>query len=173
MLARSVMRAHLPSYDSIQEFEQARHDRLWDGLTLWSDGHTNSPAGAVYLLGYSVEMMLKCAYFRVLGLGISDHIGNQELKTARAKAKMLGVVHDAESFHSVLFWCDLLCAQRVAVNKPLAPPFVHRLARETGIVYDHWSVEMRYKASRTTPMMLESLIATVEWFDLNYTLLHT
>lgn len=80
------MRASLPTHDSIQEFQGARHDRMWDGMTLWLEGHTDSAAGAVYLLGYCVEMALKCAYFRVLGLQISDPITALELRAAQAKA---------------------------------------------------------------------------------------
>lgn len=172
MLACFAMRNFYPLSDSIQEFEQARQDRLWDGLTLWSDGHPNSPSGAVYLLGYSVEMALKCAYFRFLGLRISDPITKAELSTARAKAKLLGVVVDAESFHSVLFWCDLLRAERLAANKPLPLHVDQRLVSEAKIVYDRWWVEMRYKAGRTTSAVLENLIAAAEWFDRNYQQLH-
>jgi hypothetical protein len=162
------MRALLTSYDSIQEFEQARHDRLWDGLTLWSEGHSNGPPGAVYLLGCSVEIALKCAYFRVLGLRISDPL-DTELRQAPTIAKFLGVVEAPESRHSVLFWSALLRAKRRQLQRPFDPQFELRLVAETRIVYDRWCVEMRYKANKTTPAMLEAIIAAAEWFDRNYT----
>ncbi len=165
------MRNLLPQYDSIQEFEEARQDRLWDGLTLWSEGHGNSAAGATYLLGYSVEMALKCAYFRVLGLRISDPV-TAELKQAPTMAKQIGVKEAPESLHNVLFWCELLRAKRRLQQRPFDGPFERRLVAETRIVYDHWWVEMRYKAGRTTPTMLENLLSAVEWFDRNYPQLH-
>jgi len=167
------MRALLPTHDSIQEFEKARHERLWDGMTLWVEGHRESAAGAAYLLGYFVEMALKCAYFWVLGLRISDSVTGQELQVARAKAKLLGVTTPAESYHSVRFWADLLRTHRRAANDPLAPTLEQRLVAEADIVYDRWWVEMRYKANRTTAPGLERLLEAAEWFDRAYSELYT
>jgi hypothetical protein len=169
----AAMRALLPTHDSIQEFEKARHERLWDGVTLWVEGHQESAAGAVYLLGYSVEMVLKCAYFRVLGLRVSDLITSHELRSARAKAKLLGITTDAESYHSVQFWCDLLRTHRRAANDPLPPGVEQRLVAETAVVYDRWWVEMRYKANRATPPVLGRLLEAAEWFDRAYPELYT
>lgn len=167
------MRALLPQHDSIQEFEQARHDRLYDGLTLWSEGHDHSPAGAVYLLGYTVEMALKCAYFRVLKLPISDPITGSELKTARGKAAVFGITAPPESYHSVRFWCELLREQRRSDNMPLEASLDQELVAETAAVYDRWSVEMRYKASYTALGTLSRVLQAAEWFELNYVRLYS
>jgi hypothetical protein len=162
------MRTLLPLNDSIQEFEQARHDRLWDGLTLWIQGDGSNSAGSVYLLGYAVEMALKCAYFRLVGLRVSDPIARGELRTAEARARVLGVATPPESFHSVRFWCDLLRAHRSATRNPLATPLEQRLVAETGIVHDRWWVDMRYKANHTRPAELERLQEAATWFDRVY-----
>jgi len=124
------MRASLPTHDSIQEFEGARHDRMWDGMTLWLEGHTDSAAGAVYLLGYCVEVALKCAYFRVLGLQISDPITALELRAAQAKAVAYGITARTEAYHSVQFWCDLLREQRRAIGLPFESIFEQQLIDE-------------------------------------------
>jgi len=160
------MRASLPTHDSIQEFEGARHDRLWDGMTLW--GYRDGAAGAAYMLGYSVEMALKCAYFRLAGLRVFDPIARPELRSAEARARVLGLATQTESFHSVQFWCDLLCKHRHDLLSPLDPTLEQRLVTETGIVYDRWWVDMRYKAEKLSRNELEHLAAAADWFDRNY-----
>lgn len=162
------MRVLLPQHDSIQEYELARHDRLWDGLTLWSEGHSSGAAGAAYLLGYSVEMALKCAYYRVVGLRVGDPITRQELRAAEAKARILGITTSPEGYHSVQFWCDLLREHRRAGRAPLSAAIEQRLVAETRIVYDRWWVEMRYKANYTLPVELERLQQAADWFDRAY-----
>ncbi len=113
-------------------------------------------------------MALKCAYFRLAGLRVFDPIALRELRTAEARATVLGVTTARESFHSVRFWCDLLRTHRRDAQTPLAAALEQRLVAETEIVYHRWWVDMRYKANPTLPAELERLQEAATWFDLVY-----
>lgn len=164
------MRMNMPEFDSIQEYEQARSDRLWDGMALWS---TSRWPGAVYMLGYAAEIALKCACFRFAGIPIMQPIGSAELRTAYMQARHLGVTTPNESGHSVRFWRDWLVEHRRAVGRPLSPALEDSLNSAVDAIYDRWWIEMRYKQARSSPVDLEILAAAVDWIERNYVTLHT
>ncbi len=164
------MRAQMPRFDCIQEYEQARSDRLWDGMSLWS---ANRDPGATYVLGYVAEITVKCAYFRLSGFTIVQTIGHAELGTAYARAQLLGVTTPREGYHSIRFWSDLLLEHRRAVARALAPAFEGGLRGAVNAVYDRWWIEMRYKRAYSSRMDLEQLAAAVDWIDQNYVALYT
>ena len=134
------MRALMPTFDCIQEYEQARSERLWDGMSLWS---TSRDPGAVYVPGYAAEITVKCAYFRFAGFSIVQPIGHSELKTACARAKTLGVTTPWEGFHSIRFWSDLLMAHRRAAARALDAATEASLHIAVNAINDRWWVEMR------------------------------
>lgn len=159
--------------DSIQGLEDARSARFEEGLCLWL--HCDAPAnlaGAAYLLGYSIEIALKAAYFRIDGLAPADPIDRRRLGTATGKAVQLNVVTPHESFHSILFWCDALRALRVSQGSPLPPAYDRALARHARASHDRWWVGMRYQPSATSAAELDELVAAATWFDRNYPLLY-
>lgn len=159
------MRALMPTFDCIQEYEQARSDRLWDGMSLWA---TNRDPGAVYMLGYTAEVAVKCAYFRISGFSIVQPIGKAELTTAAARAKTLGVTTPYEGFHSIRFWRDLLIEHRRADGRPLAAATEAHLILVANAIYDRWWIEMRYKRAYSSRTDLEQLVAAIDWIDKNY-----
>ena len=164
------MRALMPYFDCIQEYEQATADRLWDGMSLWS---LSRDTGAIYVLGYAAEIVIKCAYFRFAGFTIVQNIGRAELGTAAARATTLGVTTPREGFHSIRFWSDLLIAQRRAAAQPLAVNVETALRSNVDVVYDRWWIEMRYKRAYSSRMDLEQLAVAVDWIDKNYLTLYT
>lgn len=164
------MRALMPTFDCIQEYEQARSERLWDGMSLWS---TSREPGAVYVLGYAAEIAVKCAYFRLSGFTIVQPIGHAELDAARARAHVLGVTTPREGFHSLRFWRDLLVEHRRAAARPLTPPTEASLSMAVNTIYDRWWIEMRYKRAYSSRMDLEQVASAVDWIDKNYTTLYT
>lgn len=164
------MRARMPTFDCIQEYEQAKAERLWDGMSLWS---SSRDPGAVYLLGYAAEIAIKCAYFRFSGFTIVQNIGHAELKTAAARASILGVSTPREGFHSIRFWSDLLIAQRHAAIRPLVFTVETELKRNVDVIYDRWWIEMRYKRAYSSRTDLEQLAVAVDWIDKNYPTLYT
>ncbi|MBK8255828.1 MAG: hypothetical protein IPK82_24575 [Polyangiaceae bacterium] len=164
------MRALMPAFDCIQEYEQARSERLWDGMSLWA---TNRDPGAVYVLGYAAEIAVKCAYFRFSGFTIVQPIGHAELNTAQARAHVLHVTAPREGFHSIRFWGDLLIEHRRAAARPLPAATEASLKVAVDAVYDRWWIEMRYKRAYSSRTDLEQLAAAVDWIDNHYVALYT
>ena len=165
------MRASMPAFDSIQGYEDARADRMWDGVALWS---LDRDHGACYLMGFAAEMALKSAYFRYQGHPIVQPIGRAELDTATSLSNVLGVTAGREGFHSVLFWVDLLLATRSARSQPLKRAAESLLRSNVQTVYDIWWIDMRYKsAAATSRHELERLAAATSWIDKNYVALYS
>jgi hypothetical protein len=159
--------------DTIDGFEDARRARLEEGLYLWA--YADAPAadaGAAYLLGYSIEIALKAAYFRVEGLAAAFPIDHQVLNTARHKVGLLGVTTPHESFHSILFWCEALRALRSSLGSALPPVADASLRLHARSSYDRWWVGMRYQPSATSAAELDELVAAASWFDSNYPVLY-
>jgi len=156
--------------ETLQDFEMAREERLWDGVSLWCSQRAQ---GGIYLLGYHAEMTLKSAYFRLTGLSIAKPIDRYVLQTALGKAKLLGVSTPHEGYHGLRFWCDLLVAERSARGIPLPSPLLNILTHQVDIISSRWSVEMRYRTPSTRPLDLESTVTAVDWLDRNFVLLYT
>jgi len=164
------MPARMPTFDCIQEYEQARLDRFWDGVSLWSTGRET---GAVYMLGYTAEIAVKCAYFRVSGFTILQPIRRAELNTAEARAKTLGVTAKPDGFHNICFWRDLLIAHRRTNGRPLDTVSEKGLMDNTKAVSDRWSIEMRYKRGYLSTSDVEQVARAVDWIDKNYVVLYS
>jgi hypothetical protein len=164
------MRARMPTFDCIQEYDQARSDRLWDGASLWC---LDRDPGAVYVLGYAAEITVKCAYFRFSGFTVAQPIGHAELNTALARAHTLGVTTPREGYHSIRFWSDLLIEHRRAATRPLAPTTEASLRVAVDAVYDCWWIEMRYKRAYSSRADLVRLAVAVDWIDKHYVTLYT
>ena len=58
--------------ETIQDMESAAEDRYWEGWELAVQGHH---VGAIYVLGYVAEMLLKINAFRVDGALPGDPVG--------------------------------------------------------------------------------------------------
>jgi hypothetical protein len=85
--------------ETVQEFDIAASEKLTSGQALIVAGDSGA---AIYLLGYSAEMLLKNAYFRLTGAALADEIESR-LKPARSSAKgshMIPNISD-ESYYSL------------------------------------------------------------------------
>lgn len=156
--------------ETLQDYELARQERLWDGVNLWLSAR---PQGGVYMLGYHAEMSLKLAYFRWQGLNVATVIDRARLDTAKAKGKVLGVTTPILGFHSLRFWRDLLEAERAAASRPLDPQLAADLHVYVNAIHARWSVEMRYGAPKSSMVDLEVVAAAVDWLDTNHSRLYT
>lgn len=150
--------------DSIQEYEAARLERLYDGLQL---SESDRPYGAVYLIGYSVELTLKVAFFRLRGYAPNYVISNADMRTAEAEAMRLRVSYGSESFHSVLFWADLVIRFRRSIGRPLRGSVESQLLKRARRLHVNWKVEMRYKRDRGSEQDYSSALNAAIWFEEN------
>lgn len=156
--------------ETLQDFELARTERLWDATSLWC---ANRRDGGIYLFGYHAEMSLKLAYFRLLGESLAYPIDAAVLRTAVAAAALLGVRTPHDGFHSLRFWRDAIIAQRRARGRALPPPLDIEFHAHVEVLAARWDVAMRYRAPTATSQDVESSAIAAEWIDRNCNLLWT
>lgn len=161
-----VLLARLSKFDTWMELEDAALHRYWDGLALLTAGEPQ-PTGAVYLLGYTFEMLMKTAYYRFNGLGPHDNTGDLLRGMAdRAETfgfKWLGNRHNTESL------ANLLVGERHAQHRPLDPHFAAELTGHAlAVSRDCWSEGLRYKSTIATEGEVADIFQRVEWLKLNY-----
>jgi len=163
MPIRSLMQS---APETIQGFEAAAEEKYEDGFNLLA---STSPGNGVYLLGYAAEMLLKCAYFRVSGLGLTVPITRQELNQARVDSTLLGVLADVEGFHNVAFWSELIIKKRLQQSRGLVAALTAELDLRSNRLSQNWFVEMRYHLLQgVTTQDLEDVLDDVVWIKSNY-----
>lgn len=160
------LRDRLPAHETITEFEIARLDRLRDSLTLRARGRR---LGAMYLLGYFIEITLKGAFFRLLGFRVSEPIRKRELKAAAdIAANDLGVRLNTEGYHSLQFWALAIIALRDHIGNPLPSGVLSELNWRSQRMNSHWTSSMRYSRDVTRREDWNRLWADAHWLNANY-----
>src|SRR5436309_1473478 len=94
--------------ECIREFEFAADARYADAIRL-ADGDRR--AGAIYIFGYVVEMVLKVAFLRLVGHGDEDPITTSTLRgyvgqSPTSTARSLGLAGSA-NLHDLTSWVNL------------------------------------------------------------------
>src|SRR5262245_6251933 len=97
--------------DSICEFSASARQRFDDGLSLAAQGRRTA---AIYLVGYTTEMILKAAYFSFSGLPHTSVLTwNGHIRPAIERAR--AVFHIAwlapGAGHNVRAWAEFLVAE--------------------------------------------------------------
>jgi len=152
--------------ETIQGFEAASEEKYEDGFNLMA---TASPGNGIYLMGYAAEMLLKAAYFRVIGLAATVPITRQHLRNARAEAAILGVVPDDEQFHNVAFWGEIVIKKRTQQARALSPVLADGLEQSTKRLSQNWYVEMRYRSIQgVSKQDVEDVLDDVIWIKSNH-----
>ena len=141
--------------------EQAAAQRFWDALTL-ATGDAGHEAGAIYLLGYVAEMLLKTAYFRVTGVPPSQNIA-PHLTAARRNASWRG-----GNLHNLHSWFALLNDARFFRGNPWGAVVAATIERRVLIVVSHWRESSRYTSLAATNAELEEAFVSVDWLLGNY-----
>jgi hypothetical protein len=160
------LRDRLPAHDTIAEFEAARFDRYHDGLILDARGRR---LGAMYLLGYFVEMTLKSAFFRLRGFCTDERITGTELKAAaKMAANDLRVSVHPEGYHGLQFWALAIIALRDHIGEPLPRDIALELNWRSQRMNSHWTSSMRYSRDITTPEDWTRLWEDAQWLDSQY-----
>lgn len=154
--------------ESVQEMELAAGQRFAEAQVLLAEGRW---AAAIYLAGYSAEMLLKCAFCYSRGASpaalVQPFFGPARHLLRRRGASAI----DHESYHSLLFWCASLRAARNYHSKPLDPLIENRLCQCTRRLYQQWWVEMRYRQDRSDANSANRVFADITWLRENYRLL--
>jgi hypothetical protein len=127
--------------ETVADFELAAEARYWDGCQLITQGHM---LGGIYLLGYSAEMILKHASFRIDRGRPGDPAGGFFGPT-RAWMQAHYPVVDREGYHNLHFWTFYLRARRRELGSPLPDELDWSLVRCVRRLYSMWSVDLRYR----------------------------
>lgn len=148
--------------ETLQLLERTLIHRYHSAKDLFSQGDYDM---TVYLLGYVAEMVLKTAYFRFRRESITRDVKDMISFARRNGRSYIAGIAD-ESYHSVLFWAELLRVERQATNRSLPSITDTYLATFSRTVYLNWWIEMRYHPNRVTRFdALEMLEATSWLFD--------
>lgn len=155
--------------DSIREFRAAARQRFNEGLMLATHGYRT---GAIYLFGYTAEMILKAAYFS-RKLADTDEIRwKEEILPAIRMGPGLSIRWPPQGQgHNVRAWAELLIIERntspVPLNASLDPGILTHGQR----IEQHWRETLRYHRNRASRQELRQVRESTEWFLVNSPLL--
>jgi hypothetical protein len=147
------------AYDSVPEMDAACNDRYWDALTCALDGRDFA---ACYLLGYAIEMLLKTACFRFLGVPVTANL-QPHLIAVRQQPRFRGV-----SLHDIQAWVDYLLDVRNRRGQPLDAALAGALVIRVATVAQHWSEVMRYRRAIPAADEANELHRQFEWLVNRY-----
>ena len=142
--------------DSIREFRASARRRYHDGLALAGAGNRTA---AIYLWGYATEMILKVAYFSLLGLAEDDVItiaGHIQPAINRGRAAPLAIAWpNAGAGHNVRAWGELLVGVRaLAAATVYQPAFAAQVQACGQRIGQFWRETLRYHKNR--PICMKS-----------------
>lgn len=149
--------------DSIQEFGAAAHQRFLDGI---SAAASERRTAAIYLWGYAAEMVLKAAYFRVIGFATTQAITFPDLQAAINQGKILGIPWPTKGQgHNVRAWAQLLVTWRATTPGWSYPPLsfgLQVLAR--GQLFERlWIESLRYHKNTAYLFEVTQIREATEW----------
>lgn len=133
--------------------------------------------GAIYLCGYSVEIRLKAAYYRTIGLVPATVIDpNLHRKPAEIRINVLPLLprHTTPprpaAGHHVVGWARLLEAERALPGRaPMAPAMAAAMRRHADNVFLCWVEFLRYRVNRPYDRELRAVADAAIWFRANST----
>lgn len=132
--------------ECVREFDLAASERYADVTALVTAGRRTA---AIYLAGYVAEMLLKAAYFRLIGYGDADPIDLVVLRAAvgdnpASTARSLGLP-GTRNLHNLAAWVNLIVAYRAAHGPVYAEvSFGPALTAQVTAIPDRWSETIRY-----------------------------
>lgn len=134
--------------ETLQNVELAALEKRDEGGVCLRAGEYGA---AIYLLGYAAEMTLKVAAFKVDGLRATHLVGASLASLRRNWAsRHLPSVRE-ESFHSLLFWIQVLRIKRRQNGLTTSRAVDRRAAGCVARVYQTWWVDMRYRPDQSLP----------------------
>lgn len=150
--------------DSIREFRAAAKMRFDEGLSLATSGHR---MGAVYLWGYTAEMVVKAAYFSLSGLALNDIITwSAHIQPAIAKGIGIGIYWPPQGKgHNVRAWAELLVAERALSPATSYQPALALSVQKHGQrIESLWRETLRYHKNQAYLFEMTQLREATEWF---------
>lgn len=137
----------------------------------------HEPLGALYLFGYTVEMRLKAAYYRLVGVPMNWNIENPLVAGAdsprrhaqRSIQGLVGLGSPNAAGHHLVGWATLLIDTRSHHALGGYPGvFQQALSDHAQAVGRQWKETLRYRANRPYDEELDEVIAAARWVQQNY-----
>jgi hypothetical protein len=154
--------------DSIREFRASARQRFDDALTLMAAGRRT---GAIYLWGYSAEMVLKASYFTLSGLAETDPITwHGHIQPAINRGRALGINWpNAGQGHNVRAWADLLVTARAqSPATAYSQAFGLEVQRRGQRIRELWRETLRYHKNIAYDFEVRQVRESVEWLLVNW-----
>jgi hypothetical protein len=150
--------------DSIREYRAAARQRFDDALELAGHGRRT---GAIYFWGYTAEMVLKAAYFSLIGLPQTHQLNwGMHLRPAIHRGRALGIAwpHQGEG-HNVRAWAELLVVVRALSPATIfAAPFALEVQRRGQRIEQLWRETLRYRKNYAYLYEMSHVREAAEWF---------
>lgn len=147
--------------ETLNTLALAAEERLQEAAELLAQKRS---LAAIYLAGYSVEMWLKYAYFRVTGAALDDDVSSR-LEPARTRGRHLIPEIDCEHFHNPLFWFRLLAVVRATSATPMSPLAELQFMSRVLDIHENWWVALRYKPDTVPILKAEDICNSAEWIN--------
>jgi hypothetical protein len=145
----------------------AAEARFWDGLDL-ATSEAGRHTGAIYVLGYVAEMVLKVAVFRLHGVppyaDLSPH-RRGILNTYSTRRR--------RNLHDLEVWAEVLIDLRAIRGIPLDPGFAAQLRINVAVLVSHWKEGLRYRHTQATSRELREVFEGIDWLFTNRSLLRS
>lgn len=145
--------------ESIDQYELAAAERLYDGLAIALDPGRSESRGSVYLFGYVIEMVLKAAFFRVVGSHAADPSDSALIAREIGRRRLQGA-----EFHNLALLHEALVSARRSRRPVLENSVAAELRRRIERCESRWDVDMRYDGSRTTDVVVAEMLDDASWF---------
>jgi hypothetical protein len=157
-----------PNPETVNDLVLAAEARYFDAYELAAQ---ELPFPAIYLAGFTAEMLLKTAGFIFDGAGLGDPI-----KPRLYPAKTFGAAYfptvPYESYHSLRFWASFLEHKRLVAGNPFDAALLAELQTRTDRVAETWWIEMRYRPSAPVTLVAQAellgLLEDVDWMMKNH-----
>jgi hypothetical protein len=153
--------------ESIREFRASARQRFEDGLALAAAGHRT---GAIYVWGYTAEMLLKAAYFSLLGRPeMAGLTWGADILPAINADRGMGIAWPlAGQGHNVRAWAELLIAERAATPGAAYPyPFDREVQERGQTIGELWSEALRYHKNLAYLYEMNQVWEAAEWLLVN------
>jgi hypothetical protein len=151
--------------DSIREFRASARQRYNDGLALAVAGNRTA---AIYLWGYASEMILKAAYFSLIGVAEEEVLtvpGHIQPAIDRGQAAPLYIAWPRPGAgHNVRAWAELLVGVRaLAANTAYVADFALQVQGCGQRIGRLWRETLRYHKNRAYAFEVRQVREAVEW----------
>jgi hypothetical protein len=158
--------------ETLGKLERAARRRFREARKLQAAGEA---LGAVYLYGYSVEISLKAAYYRTIGLVPANKI-HRQLHRRQAEQDIRDMIEAKGALpprpsgdripagHHILGWARLLEGKR---KNPWPPTFKASLDNHANGVFHCWAEFLRYRTTKPSDEELQSVAFAARWFRRN------